>query len=111
MKTIYQGETAWFVIVPRGEVTEAHSFEARVVDRSGEVVATFSSEAEDDELKIQELTDGKWGFHLSPTLTASLLGEYGLECWGTCSDTVYMLARERFRVHRSTRGETTFFND
>lgn len=111
MKTIYQGETAWFIIVPRGNVTAAHAFEARVVDRSGDVVATLSSEAEDETLKITPLTDGKWGFRLSPALTATLLGEYLMECWVTCDETVYLLSRHRFRVCRSTRGETTFFND
>lgn len=110
MRKIFQGETAWFVIIPRGGMTETHSLEARVVDRAGEVVIAFSSEAEDDELKIRKLTEGKWGFRLSPTLTASLLGEYWIECWGVCSDTVYLLSRQRFRICRSTRGETSFNN-
>lgn len=110
MRKIFQGETAWFVIIPRGEMTEPRSLEARVVERSGEVTAVFSSETEDETLKIQKLTEGKWGFRLSPTLTASLLGEYWIECWGVCSDTVYLLSRQRFRICRSTRGETSFNN-
>lgn len=109
-RKFYQGETAWFVIIPRGGMTETHSLEARVVDRAGEVVIAFSSEAEEDELKIRKLTEGKWGFRLSPTLTASLLGEYRIECWSLCADSAYLLSRQRFRVRRSTRGEGSVDN-
>lgn len=105
MRKFYQGETACFVVVPPAPMADGAKVEARVVDCSGEVVATYSSEEKEEAKQVKRLTEGKWGFMIDETLTATMEGRYGLEVWAEESGRVSLMARSRFWIRRSTRGE------
>ncbi len=105
MRKFYQGETACFVVVPPGELAEGAKVEARVVDCSGEVVATYSSDAKEEAVQVKRLTEGKWGFMIDAETTATMEGRYGLEVWTEENGRTSLMARSRFWIRRSTRGE------